>query len=31
MLEMGRPAGYNYAEGFVVSRWFGLKDIFSID
>ncbi|MEY3728284.1 MAG: hypothetical protein RL098_1761, partial [Bacteroidota bacterium] len=25
------PAGYNYAEGFVVSRWFGLKDIFSID
>jgi bacillithiol biosynthesis deacetylase BshB1 len=31
MLEMGRPAGYNYAEGFVVNRWFGIKDIFSID
>lgn len=31
MLEMGRPAGYNYAEGFVVNRWFGLKDIFSLD
>lgn len=31
MLEMGRPAGYNYAEGFVINRWFGLKDIFSLD
>jgi len=31
MLEMGRPAGYNYAEGFVVNRWMGIKDIFSID
>jgi len=31
MLEMGRPAGYNYAEGFVVNRWMGVKDIFSID
>jgi bacillithiol biosynthesis deacetylase BshB1 len=30
MLEMGRPAGYNYAEGFVVNRWFGIDDIFSI-
>jgi bacillithiol biosynthesis deacetylase BshB1 len=31
MLEMGRPAGYKYAEGYVVQRWMGVKDIFSID
>jgi bacillithiol biosynthesis deacetylase BshB1 len=31
MLEMGRPSGYKYAEGFVVQRWMGIKDIFSID
>lgn len=31
MLEMGRPAGYNYAEGFVVNRWFGVQDIFALD
>ena len=31
MQEMGRPAGYNYAEGFVVARWFGVQDIFALD
>jgi bacillithiol biosynthesis deacetylase BshB1 len=31
MLEMGRPAGYNYAEGFVLNRWFGVQDIFELD
>lgn len=31
MLEMGRPAGYNYAEGFVVNRWFGVQDLFALD
>ena len=31
MQEMGRPAGYNYAEGFVVARWFGVQDIFTLD
>lgn len=31
MLEMGRPAGYNYAEGFVMSRWFGVHDLFDLD
>lgn len=31
MLEMGRPAGYNYAEGFVLNRWFGVQDIFALD
>lgn len=30
MLEMGRPAGYNYAEGFVVNRWFGVQNIFEL-
>ncbi|MFM7007314.1 MAG: bacillithiol biosynthesis deacetylase BshB1 [Flavobacteriales bacterium] len=30
MLEMGRPAGYNYAEGFVVNRWIGVQDIFEL-
>lgn len=31
MLEMGRPASYYYAEGFVVSRWFGVQDLFKLD
>ncbi len=31
MLEMGRPAGYDYAEGFVVNRWFGVQNIFDLD
>lgn len=31
MLEMGRPAGYDYAEGFVLNRWFGIQDIFELD
>lgn len=31
MLEMGRPAGYNYAEGFVLNRWFGVQDLFLLD
>jgi bacillithiol biosynthesis deacetylase BshB1 len=30
MMSMGRPAGLKYAEGFTVSRIFGVKDIFNL-
>ena len=30
MLNMGRPAGMKYAEGFTISRVFGLKDLFGV-
>lgn len=30
MLNMGRPAGIKYAEGFTVSRVFGVKDLFDV-
>lgn len=30
MLNMGRPAGMKYAEGFIISRVFGVKDIFEL-
>ena len=30
MLNMGRPAGMKYAEGFTVSRVFGVKDLFGL-
>jgi bacillithiol biosynthesis deacetylase BshB1 len=30
MLNMGRPAGMRYAEGFTISRVFGLKDLFEV-
>jgi bacillithiol biosynthesis deacetylase BshB1 len=30
MLNMGRPAGMKYAEGFTVSRVFGVKDLFGV-
>ncbi len=30
MLNMGRPAGMKYAEGFTVSRVFGVKDLFKV-
>lgn len=30
MLNMGRPAGMKYAEGFTVSRVFGVKDLFEV-
>jgi len=30
MLNMGRPAGMKYAEGFTVSRVFGVKDLFEL-
>jgi len=30
MLSMGRPAGIKYAEGFVISRVFGVKDLFEL-
>ena len=29
--DMGRPAGYTYAEGFVSARRFGVKDLFVLD
>lgn len=30
MLNMGRPAGIKYAEGFTISRVFGVKDLFEL-
>lgn len=30
MMTMGRPAGFKYAEGFTVSRIFGVNDIFNL-
>jgi bacillithiol biosynthesis deacetylase BshB1 len=30
MLNMGRPAGMRYAEGFTISRVFGVKDLFEV-
>lgn len=30
MLNMGRPAGMRYAEGFIISRVFGVDDLFGI-
>ena len=30
MLNMGRPAGMKYAEGFIISRVFGIKDLFEV-
>lgn len=30
MITMGRPAGMKYAEGFTISRFFGVKDIFDL-
>jgi bacillithiol biosynthesis deacetylase BshB1 len=30
MLNMGRPAGMRYAEGFTISRVFGVKDLFQV-
>ena len=30
MLNMGRPAGIKYAEGFTVSRVFGVRDLFEL-
>ena len=30
MLNMGRPAGMRYAEGFTISRVFGVKDLFNL-
>lgn len=30
MLNMGRPAGMRYAEGFTISRVFGIKDLFEV-
>jgi bacillithiol biosynthesis deacetylase BshB1 len=30
MLNMGRPAGMRYAEGFTISRLFGVKDLFEV-
>jgi hypothetical protein len=27
---MGRPAGMRYAEGFTISRVFGVKDLFQV-
>ena len=30
MLNMGRPAGMKYAEGFTISRVFGVKDLFEL-
>lgn len=30
MLNMGRPAGMKYAEGFIISRVFGVKDLFEV-
>jgi len=30
MLNMGRPAGMKYAEGFTISRVFGVKDLFQV-
>lgn len=30
MLNMGRPAGMRYAEGFKISRVFGVKDLFNL-
>jgi bacillithiol biosynthesis deacetylase BshB1 len=29
--DFGRPAGYKYAEGFMRSRTFGVKDLFNLD
>lgn len=29
--EMGRPAGYKYAEGFTVNRILGVKNLFELD
>ncbi len=29
--DMGRPAGYEYAEGFTVERITGVKDLFQLD
>ncbi|MFT7343805.1 MAG: bacillithiol biosynthesis deacetylase BshB1 [Lentimonas sp.] len=31
MREMGRPAGYKYAEGFVSQRTIGVKSLFDLD
>ncbi|MFM6946577.1 MAG: bacillithiol biosynthesis deacetylase BshB1 [Flavobacteriales bacterium] len=30
MQEMGRPAGHDFAEGFVLNRRFGVQDLFSL-
>lgn len=30
MMTMGRPAGMKYAEGFTISRSFGVKDLFDL-
>jgi hypothetical protein len=30
MLNMGRPTGMRYAEGFTISRVFGVKDLFEV-
>ncbi|MEY3099382.1 MAG: hypothetical protein RIS63_270, partial [Bacteroidota bacterium] len=30
MQEMGRPAGLDYAEGFVINRRFAVKDLFDL-
>lgn len=30
MLNMGRPSGMKYAEGFTISRVFGVKDLFEV-
>ncbi len=30
MLNMGRPSGMRYAEGFIISRVFGVKDLFEV-
>ena len=30
MLNMGRPVGMRYAEGFIISRVFGVKDLFEV-
>ena len=29
--NMGRPAGYKYAEGFNRSRWYGVPDLLALD
>jgi bacillithiol biosynthesis deacetylase BshB1 len=29
--QYGRPAGYSFAEGFVIPRYFGIKSLFDLD
>lgn len=31
MMEMGRQAGYKYAEGFTVERFIGVRNLFDLD